>query len=47
VELVAGAHGGSVGLGDSALGGADVWISLPLARERSQQPDSAVPFAAR
>jgi signal transduction histidine kinase len=47
VELVAGAHGGSVGLGDSALGGADVWISLPLARERSQQPESAVPFAAR
>jgi signal transduction histidine kinase len=47
VELVAGAHGGSAGLGDSASGGADVWISLPLAREGSQQPESAVPFAAR
>ncbi len=47
VELVAGAHGGSAGLGDPESGGADVWISLPLARERSLQPQSAVPFAAR
>jgi two-component system, OmpR family, sensor kinase len=31
VELVAGAHGGGAGLGDSPSGGADVWISLPLA----------------
>ena len=47
VELVAGAHGGSAGLGDPESGGADVWISLPLASERSQQPQPAVPFAAR
>ena len=47
VELVAVAHGGSAGLGDPESGGADAWISLPLARERSQQPQSAVPFAAR
>ena len=31
VELVAGAHGGGAGLGDSPSRGADVWISLPLA----------------
>jgi signal transduction histidine kinase len=31
VELIAGAHGGGAGLGDSPSGGADVWISLPLA----------------
>ncbi|HEY2311144.1 MAG TPA: ATP-binding protein [Gaiellaceae bacterium] len=47
VELVAGAHGGSAGLGDPASGGADVWISLPLASERFRQPEAAVPFAAR
>jgi signal transduction histidine kinase len=47
VELVAGAHGGSTGLGESGSGGADVWISVPLAGERFQQPESAVPFAAR
>jgi signal transduction histidine kinase len=47
VELVAGAHGGGAGLGDPKSGGADVWISLPLAGERSEQPDSPVPFVAR
>ncbi len=47
VELVAGAHGGSAGLGDPESGGADVWISLPLASEPAPQPQSAVPFAAR
>jgi signal transduction histidine kinase len=31
VELVAGAHGGAAGLGESLSGGADVWISLPVA----------------
>ena len=31
VELVARAHGGSVGLSDRAAGGADVWFSLPRA----------------
>jgi two-component system, OmpR family, sensor kinase len=31
VELVAQAHGGGAGLGDSPAGGADVWISLPRA----------------
>ena len=41
VELVAGAHGGGAGLGDSPSGGADVWISLPLA----SVPD--VPLAER
>ncbi len=35
VELVARAHGGSVGLGSSPSGGADVWLSLP---EASRQP---------
>ena len=47
VELVAAAHGGDVGLGDSRSGGADVWLSLPLAGRRSAQPQPAVPFAAR
>ncbi len=37
VELVATAHGGGVGLSDSAAGGADVWISLP----RADVPDGA------
>jgi signal transduction histidine kinase len=37
VELVATAHGGGVGLSDSASGGADVWISLP----RADVPDGA------
>jgi signal transduction histidine kinase len=32
VELVAGAHGGRTGVRDSPSGGADVWISLPVAR---------------
>jgi signal transduction histidine kinase len=31
VELVAGAHGGAVGLSEPPAGGADVWISLPRA----------------
>jgi signal transduction histidine kinase len=31
VELVAGAHGGGAGLAEPPSGGADVWISLPLA----------------
>jgi signal transduction histidine kinase len=42
VELVAGAHGGGAGLGDSPSGGADVWISLPLtsapARPLAERP---------
>jgi signal transduction histidine kinase len=32
VDLVARAHGGSVGLSDRAGGGADVWLTLPQAR---------------
>jgi len=32
VDLVARAHGGSVGLSDRAGGGADVWLTLPRAR---------------
>jgi two-component system, OmpR family, sensor kinase len=47
VELVAGAHGGAAGLGDPQSGGADVWISLPHADERSRQPEAAAPLAAR
>jgi signal transduction histidine kinase len=31
VELVARAHGGEVGLGNSSSGGADVWIAVPRA----------------
>lgn len=37
VELVATAHAGTVGLSDSAYGGADVWISLP----RAEVPEGA------
>jgi signal transduction histidine kinase len=35
VELVAVAHGGSVGVRDSSSGGADVWLSLPRAEAPS------------
>jgi signal transduction histidine kinase len=31
VDLVARAHGGSVGIGDRPGGGADVWLALPPA----------------
>jgi two-component system, OmpR family, sensor kinase len=41
VELVARAHGGGVGLGDSPAGGADVWISLP--RADAQVAEEVVP----
>jgi signal transduction histidine kinase len=37
VELVARAHGGGVGLGESRAGGADVWISLPRAGAPADQ----------
>ena len=40
VELVARAHGGGVGLRDRPSGGADVWISLPIA----SQPHSPAPY---
>jgi signal transduction histidine kinase len=40
VELVARAHGGSAGLSNAPLGGADVWIALPAA---SHQPLSPTP----
>jgi signal transduction histidine kinase len=40
VELVARAHGGSAGVRNGAAGGADVWLSLPLA---SHQPLSPAP----
>ena len=52
VELVATAHGGTVGLSDSPSGGADVWISLPRAdvpegaSRRSRAGDEAVHEAA-
>jgi two-component system, OmpR family, sensor kinase len=39
VELVADAHGGSVGLCEPPSGGADVWISLP----RADLPDRSAP----
>ena len=38
VELVAGAHGGTVGLGEPPAGGADVWISLPRADAPAASP---------
>jgi signal transduction histidine kinase len=41
VELVARAHGGGVGLGDSPAGGGEVWISLP--RAGAQVAEEAVP----
>jgi two-component system, OmpR family, sensor kinase len=45
VELVARAHGGSAGLRNDPSGGADVWISLPLASRRPppRQPHSPAP----
>jgi two-component system, OmpR family, sensor kinase len=36
VGLVAAAHGGGADLGDAPSGGADVWISLPMARVRDR-----------
>ena len=46
VELVARAHGGGVGLRNRRTGGADVWLSLPLARVPAgmviERPASAV-----
>ena len=47
VELVAGAHGGSAGLGGSESGGADVWISLRRVAETSERRDSAESLAVR
>jgi signal transduction histidine kinase len=38
VELVARAHGGAVGLGNSQSGGADVWIALPRAANPPLSP---------
>jgi signal transduction histidine kinase len=45
VELVAAAHGGGVGLSDASSGGADVWISLPLADTAERTPGTARPTA--
>jgi len=45
VELVAAAHGGGVGLADTASGGADVWISLPSADAPEGAPGTAGPAA--
>jgi signal transduction histidine kinase len=42
VELVANAHGGSVGLSDSASGGADVWISLPRSAVPEAEPSDGL-----
>ena len=38
VELVARAHGGTVGLADGPSGGADVWIALPRAAHEPLSP---------
>jgi signal transduction histidine kinase len=38
VELVARAHGGTAGVANSPLGGADVWIALPRAQHEPLSP---------
>jgi hypothetical protein len=38
VELVARAHGGTVGLADCPSGGADVWIAVPRAGHEPLSP---------
>jgi two-component system, OmpR family, sensor kinase len=38
VELIASAHGGTVGAANKPDGGADVWIALPAARHAARSP---------
>ena len=38
VELIASAHGGTVGAANKPGGGADVWIALPAARRAARSP---------
>ncbi len=38
VELIASAHGGTVGAANKPDGGADVWIALPAARRAARSP---------